>query len=612
MTIDVSKRSIGIRFDESGAAEVTVWAPLAESVELIIGDGRSQNSDSLVLHKQDLGYWTTSTRTLKPGDAYKLRVGDKQPLPDPVSLAQPFGVHGHSVALDLNYEWTDHQWNNIPLASYIIYELHTGTFAPEHNFEGVIRKLDYLVELGITAIEIMPVGQFPGSRNWGYDGVYPFAVQESYGGAAKLQALVDACHARGIAVILDVIYNHLGPEGNYLGEFGPYFTDKYKTPWGQALNFDDAWCDGVRHYFIENALMWFRDFHIDALRMDAVHAIKDFSPDHILKKIRQHVDELSAKTGKPYYLIAEMDLNDPMFINPIDKGGYGADAQWIDEFHHALRVSSGQAREGYYSDFNGVVHLTKSYNDAYVYDGQFSDHRKKIFGVKTHNPGQQFVVFSQNHDHTGNRMMGERTSQLVSAEMCKLLAGAVMVSPYIPMLFMGEEYAETNPFQFFISHTDEELAALVNKGRREEFSSFNWQGEPPDPRKEDTFNNSSLQWQLLDQQPHAAMLRYYKKLIELRKTEPAIRSTDRSRTIATADETSRTIVLEKRAGNQTMICLMNFSDSPKNLEVNLDSYHLLLDSSSPEFGGKSHEDRSDLHKSTVSPESIKIYATTTL
>jgi maltooligosyltrehalose trehalohydrolase len=562
MRVNISKRNIGVNFNDGGEGEIVVWSPLAKSVDVI-----TDKDEIISLDHDTSGYWKAVSEKIKPGTRYKIAVDGYDPLPDPASLSQPCDVHGYSAAVDLTkFRWTDTSWKNIPQQQYIIYELHTGTFSPESNFQGIINKLDYLLDLGINAIEIMPVGQFPGNRNWGYDGVYPFAVHESYGGPEELQRLVNTCHQKGIAVILDVIYNHIGPEGNYLPQFAPYFTEKYKTPWGKALNFDDAYCDGVREYFIENALMWFRDFHIDALRMDAVHAIKDFSPVHLIREINEHVDALEQQTGNTYYLIAELDLNDPVYINPYNKCGFGANAQWIDEFHHALRVASGQEPEGYYSDFNGVGHLAKSYNDAYVYDGQYSAHRKKIFGRKTDNPGEQFVVFSQNHDHTGNRMLGERTSTLVSFEMCKLMAAAVMLSPYLPMLFMGEEWAETNPFLFFISHTDKELAALVNKGRKEEFSSFNWQGDPPDPRLEETFNNSKLQWDLHQKEPHRSMLSYYKNLISFRKTQPALNNTDRKRTRAEADEINKLLKLERWSDEQHLECYMNFSDKQQPLK----------------------------------------------
>jgi maltooligosyltrehalose trehalohydrolase len=604
MSINISNRTAGINFDDTGNATVVLWAPLANEVELFL------NEETISLEKQQYGYWTITTNKIKPGDRYKFSLDKKPPFPDPASLWQPDGVHERSAAFDLKkYQWQDASWKNIPLNDYIIYEVHTGTFSNQHNFKGIIEKLDYLIDLGITAIEIMPVGQFPGKRNWGYDGVYPYAVQHSYGGPESLQQLVDTCHQKGLAIILDVIYNHLGPEGNYLGECGPYFTDKYKTPWGKAMNYDDAWCNGPRDYVIDNALMWFRDFHIDALRMDAVHAIRDLGPVHLIKAMRQKVDELSTAIGKPCYLIAELDLNDPHFINPLEKNGYGADAQWIDEFHHALRVTSGQPREGYYADFNGIADLAKSYRDAYVYDGQFSKHRKKFFGVKTDNPGSQFVVFSQNHDHIGNRMLGERTSQLVSFEMCKLLAAAVLFSPYLPMLFMGEEWAETHPFLFFIDHTDEELAKLVAKGRKEEFSSFNWEGEAPDPRLEETFSRSLLQWNLLDKWHHQTMLQYYKKLIALRKTMASLRSTNRQDTNVEVNVENETLILSRRAGDELAICVMNFSRQQQKVKADLTGKRVVLDSSSTEWGGPSNSSPlAEENEIILQPESIVLLA----
>jgi maltooligosyltrehalose trehalohydrolase len=604
MSINVSNRTIGVNFDDDGKATAVVWAPLAKEVDLVL-------RDSVVpLQKQEYGYWKTSTDKIKPGDRYKFSLDKNKSLPDPASLSQPGGVHEDSAAFDLKkYNWRDSSWKNIPFNDYIIYELHTGTFSDRHNFEGITEKLDYLCDLGITAIEIMPVGQFPGTRNWGYDGVYPFAVQNSYGGPTGLQQLVNACHAKGIAVILDVIYNHLGPEGNYLGEFGPYFTDKYKTPWGKAMNYDDAWCDGVREYVIENVLMWFRDFHIDALRMDAVHAIRDLGPVHLVKAIRQKVNELSVQLQKPCYLIAELDLNDPVFINPLDKHGYGADAQWVDEFHHALRVTSGQPREGYYADFNGIADLAKSYHDAYVYDGQFSEHRKKFFGVKTDNPGNQFVVFSQNHDQIGNRMLGERTSTLLSFEMCKLMAAAVLFAPFVPMIFMGEEWAEPNPFLFFIDHTDKELAKLVAKGRKEEFAAFKWEGEAPDPRLDETFDRSLLQWKLLEKAPHQAMLRYYKKLIGLRKTIPALHSTNRQDTQGKVDSNNKTLILERTFENESIICALNFSDQQQTVDIGTAGMRVILDSSSAEWDGPSATQLLPVkNKITLQPESIVLLA----
>ena len=580
-SLDVSKRTIGINFSSSGEAHIAVWSPESESVEL------NWNGKRLPLQKDDLGYWTATTPDLAPGHRYTFLVNGKE-LPDPVSLHQPDGVHKASEAFDTaRFQWTDGNWKNPDLKSYILYELHTGTFTEEGTLLAIEEKLDYLKDLGVNAIEIMPLAQFPGGRNWGYDGVYPFAVQNSYGGAAALQQLVDACHRKGIAVVLDVIYNHLGPEGNYLPAYGPYLTDKYKTPWGGAINFDDAWCDGVRRYFVENALMWFRDFHIDALRLDAVHAIKDFGPKHILQEIREATDALMQATGRQHYLIVELDLNDNRFINTVANGGFGMDAQWVDEFHHALRIAAGEPRTGYYSDFTGIDHLAKAYNDAYVYDGQFSEHRKKMFGVKTHNEGHQFIVFSQNHDQVGNRMLGERTGTLHTFEMQKLLAAAVLLSPYLPMLFMGEEWSEPNPFLYFVSHTDPELADAVRKGRKEEFAAFHAQGEAPDPVDEKTFLQSKLQWSLTNDPQHRRMLAFYKELIRLRTSQPALRSLDRKALHAEANADKGWLMLHRWTEGQDLVCWMNFSKKEQTVmpPSHMLNWQLLLHSASREWDG---------------------------
>jgi maltooligosyltrehalose trehalohydrolase len=607
--IDIKNRHIGVSFNTNGEAEVLLWAPLVEKVVLKVAG----NNQHIPLIKEEFGYWSATANKLKPGDLYKFVLDDEKELPDPASVAQPEGVHGPSQALDLkSYKWTDNNWNNVPLEDYILYELHTGTFTPEGTFAAIEEKLDYLKNLGINAIEIMPVAQFPGSRNWGYDGVYPFAVQDSYGGAEGLQHLVDACHQKGIAVVLDVVYNHMGPEGNYLGEFGHYFTDKYNTPWGKALNFDDAWCDAVRHYFIENVLMWFRDFHIDALRMDAVHAIKDFSAKHILREIKEEVNRLMEDTGRKHHLIVELDLNDVRFINPLEKEGFGMDAQWIDEFHHALRVAAGGERSGYYSDFDGIGHLAKAYKDAYVYDGIYSPHRLKTFGSKAEtNPGKQFIVFSQNHDQVGNRMLGERTSQLLSFEMQKLLAGAVIASPYLPMLFMGEEWSEPHSFLYFVSHTDPELAEAVRKGRKAEFAAFHAQGEAPDPVAEETFQESKLQWELIDKGPHSTMFRWYKALLALRRQLPALRHLDRKNLQVEHSEEQKTLMLYRWHENQHVVCLMNFSNQPQEFTMppHAQQWQKLIYSAEADWKGQGEVPEKLQAGSTVSlqPESFLIY-----
>ncbi|MBB5394761.1 malto-oligosyltrehalose trehalohydrolase [Mucilaginibacter sp. AK015] len=590
--VDKPELMPGVSFLTDGRAAFWLWAPKAQSAAILLEDGSEFD-----LTKQEKGYWTIITDRLKPQGRYQVRLDGEKLLPDPASKSQPDGVHGPSQAIDLNgFEWQASQWPAVPLKEYIIYELHTGTFSAAGTFDGIETKLEYLKELGVTAIEIMPVAQFPGERNWGYDGAFPYAVQNSYGGAEGLMKLVDACHKHGLAVILDVVYNHIGPEGNYFNEFGPYFTGKYNTPWGDAINFDDAGSDEVRRYFVQNALMWFRDFRIDALRLDAVHAIKDFGPKHILQEIREAADALMAETGRTHYLIIEFDLNDNRFINPVNKNGYGMDAQWIDEFHHALRVTAGEERNGYYSDFEGVKHLAKAYRDAYVYDGIYSPGRQKTFGVKTDNPGVQFVVFSQNHDHVGNRMLGERSSILFSFQMQKLMAAAVMVSPYLPMLFMGEEYGEKNPFLYFVSHTDEQLVEAVRQGRRDEFKSFHSEGETPDPQAVDTFERSKLNWQSQGNTQQQAMLHYYKKLIKLRKGLAALRSLNRDNLSVSFNEEQQTLQLHRWEGNNHVYCFLNFSKHEQPFDMPATDLTVALNS---------HGD--DQARNMLQPESIIIY-----
>jgi maltooligosyltrehalose trehalohydrolase len=598
---NLNQRKLGVNFNGSDEASVMLWAPLAEQAQLVLEDGSTVD-----LHQEELGYWHTTTNRIKPNDTYRFSVNKQNALPDPASLSQPEGVHGPSLAYNLNaFNWRDASWNNIPLSDYIIYELHTGTFSQSGDFDGISAALDHLVTLGVNAIEIMPVAQFPGGRNWGYDGVFPFAVQNTYGGPEKLRELVNACHEKGLAVILDVVYNHFGPEGNYFGEFGPYFTDKYHTPWGQAINFDDAHCDGVRDYFIENVLMWFRDFHIDALRMDAVHAIKDLSATHILKEIKEHVSRYLETSGKNHHLIIECDLNDPRFLDDTDKNGFGMDAQWIDEFHHALRITAGEARTGYYEDFNGIKDLEKSYKDAYVYDGQYSAHRKKLFGSNAEeHTGAEFIVFSQNHDQVGNRMLGERSGTLYSYEMQKLLAGAVLCSPFLPMLFMGEEWGETNPFLYFVSHTDPELNLAVRKGRKAEFAAFHNEGEAPDPDKEETFSRSKIQWNLLEEQPHAALFAYYQEFIALRKRHPALHNGSRKNLKASALEAQNCLILKRWEGTESVQSI--------SLEQESGALRMLINSADSKWNGPDHSATPQTSGTEIflQPESIVIYTTT--
>lgn len=608
--MNVTKRNIGLTFD-GDHGNFRIWAPQADNVQLSI-----QDKNIINLYPKAYGYWETSTTEINENDQYWVILDGKQ-LPDPASIYQPEGVHGPSQAVNLNPRPTEKNWQNIPLRDYIIYELHIGTFSDSGDFKGLTEKLDHLIELGITAIELMPVAAFAGERNWGYDGVFPFAVQTSYGGPKALQQLIALCHSKSLAVVLDVVYNHFGPEGNYLQEFGPYFTDKYKTPWGKAVNFDDRGSHGVREYIIENAMMWFRDFHVDALRLDAVHAIKDNSAVHILQEIRKHTDLLSKETGSMYYLIAECDLNDPRYISDVEQNGLGMDGQWVDEFHHALRVAAGEPKIGYYSDFDGISHLGKSYQDAYVYTGMYSEERDNFFGKSTRgHDGSKFIVFSQNHDQVGNRMLGERSSTLVSFEMQKLLAAAVMTAPFVPILFMGEEWAEPNPFLYFVDHSEPDLIEAVRKGRREEFAASHIGGQAPDPKAEDTFTRSKLNWELLQQPQHAIMFAYYQHLIALRKAYRMLQTANLDTVKAHVFKAQNSLIIERKCtdSDKGILCLLNFSPSVQQLSIpaylNIDKK--LLDSAEERWLGPSMLVNTttdfSLHL-TIQPESFIVYTT---
>ncbi len=577
-------RNIGLRFIGPETAVFTVWAPLAGEV------GIETNGKIHLLEKKAHGFWAVDNIGILPGQEYSVMLDGKQ-YADPLSLWQPKGVQGKSMAFDVNkYAWHDAGWHGIPPEEMIIYEMHAGTFTPEGTLDAAESKIGYLKELGINTIEIMPLSAFPGDRNWGYDGVFPFAVQHSYGGPAGLLRFVDACHQNDLAVMLDVVYNHLGPEGNVFPAFGPVFTDKYKTPWGQAINFDDAWCDGVRMMCVENVLMWLRDFHIDGLRLDAVHAIKDFGAKHILQEIHEHVSVLNTQSPFRHVIIIESDLNDTRFISPTDKGGYGMDATWCDEFHHAVHALITKEQRGYYSDFGDIALLEKSFNNAYVYDGLWSDHRKKIFGNTTGSlPGNKFVVFAQNHDQVGNRMLGERLSLLTDFETLKLVAGIVIFSPFIPLLFMGEEYAETNPFLYFTSHSGEELINQVRTGRRKEFEAFMDESEMPDPQDLSTFQRSKLNWDNhTDKQQY--MLSFYKALIHLRKVHPLWNSTGRQNFSARVMEQGNVMMLIRRKDMQVLAAVLNFGDRPYLLPDELaGNSKILLNSADQQWGGPGKE-----------------------
>ncbi len=598
-------------FTDNNTCEFNLWAPKAKDIQLVLED----RGNELSLNKEEGGYWSIRSDEVEPGDLYKYKIDGGENFPDPASLSQPRGVHGPSELLKLeDFKWTDQHFKNIPLEDMIQYELHTGTFSEKANFQEILSKLDYMKELGINTIELLPVSQFSGERNWGYDGVYPFAVHDSYGGAKELMELVNACHNNGIAVILDVVYNHFGPEGNYATQFGHYFTERYSTPWGKSINFDGPYSDGVRNFVIQNALMWCRNFHIDGLRLDAVHAIYDFSALHIMQELAENIEELNKELNKKHYLIAESNLNNVRYISPIPKGGYGLDAQWSDDFHHSVHTLATNENQGYYVDFGKAEHLSKSIKKAFVYDGKYSEFRKKTYGNSTEdNPGKQFVIFNQNHDQVGNRKYGERLISIAGFEMAKLIAGTMFLAPNIPMLFMGEEYGEKNPFCYFVSHEDSYLNELVRKGRSEEFKDFNDDdSEAPDPSSPETFEKSRLSWQISEDDHKKAMFSLYKELISLRKDHPVLKVPDKDK--LEISEKEKLFVLKRWQDESYLLCLMNFSEKNQSIQVPDGiggELNRVLDSANQRFmgpGGKSPEKLKSGDEITISPKSFIIFS----
>jgi maltooligosyltrehalose trehalohydrolase len=445
-----------------------------------------------------------------------------------------------------------------------------GTFTAQATFDAIVPHLDELKDLGITAIELMPVAQFPGERNWGYDGVYPFAVQNSYGGPEGLKRLVNACHQRGLAVTLDVVYNHLGPEGNYLTSFGPYFTDRYQTPWGAAINFDGPDSDEVRRFFIENALYWVTEFRLDALRLDAVHGIFDFSALHFLQELASAVHEQAERLNRRIYVIAESDLNDVRLVRPPELGGYGLDAQWNDDFHHALHTLLTGERTGYYEDFGRLQDLAKAFAEGFVYTGAYSPARRRRHGNSSKDlSARQFVVCAQNHDQVGNRLKGDRLSALVSFEGLKLAAAVVLLSPFIPLLFMGEEYGETAPFPYFVSHSDADLIEMVRRGRREEFPCLQGSAEPPDPQEEATRQSASLDHSLRHQGKHRILYELYKELIKLRNETRAGVGLSKERLEVLCLERERTLVVRRWGREEQVAAIFHFGDTTVSVNVPL-------------------------------------------
>jgi maltooligosyltrehalose trehalohydrolase len=569
-----------------GACRFVVWAPQAKVLSVRVLAQPGGLPDRVVaMKKSKSGYFETEIDSVPAGSRYFYRLENGSDRPDPASRFQPQGVHGPSEVVNFrDFQWTDASWRGLPLPDSVFYELHVGTYTREGTFEALIPHLRDLKELGITTIELMPVAQFPGARNWGYDGVQPFAPQNSYGGPRGLQKFVDAAHAHGLAVALDVIYNHLGPEGNYFSEYGPYFTEKYKTPWGQAINFDDADSEAVRSFFIQNALHWFTNYHIDVLRLDAVHGIFDFGARHFLADLQTAVAALESTVQRKIHLVAESDLNDSRLLRTPDQGGYGLPSQWSDDFHHSLHSLLTGERAGYYSDFGDLHHLALTMRNGWFYAGQHSNFRRRRHG---NSPAalarSSFVVCIQNHDQIGNRARGDRLSNLLDFEGLKLAAGVTMLAPFVPLLFMGEEYAEKAPFQYFTSHSDEDLIAAVRKGRKEEFSSFAWEGEIPDPQDEKTFLNSKLNHELKNQEPHRTLRVFYRELLGIRR-EYRLAGEDKLEIV----ESGSAIMMLAGSGAKMLAAIFEFGKNEpavSHLKLPAGDWDLRLNSAAREWTG---------------------------
>jgi maltooligosyltrehalose trehalohydrolase len=536
----------------------------------------TQDGMHIEMSKGKGGYFHATVHGVGAGDLYFYRPDDKADKPDPASHYQPQGVDGPSEVIDHSqYHWQDMRWRGTRLEELVFYEMHIGTFTEFGTCSAIIPFLDDLVSTGINAIELMSVAQFTGARNWGYDGTFLYAVQNTYGGPDALKQLVDACHQRGIAVFLDVVYNHVGFEGNCLPFFGPYFSDKYQTPWGKAFNFDGPWSDGVKDFIVGNVLHWANNYHIDGLRLDAVHEIFDRNAIRIWDILQSTIRQWQQHSGRPFYLIAESDLNSPRVVVPAESGGLGFDTQWMDDFHHALYVLLDKEGSKHYKDFGRLEQFAKAFTEGFVHSGEYVQFRHRRHGASSAGlTGRQFVVFNQNHDLPGNRPNGERLSVQVDHHRLKLAAAAVLLSPYLPLLFMGEEYGEDNPFYFFSDHQDQGLREALREGRKKEFATFEWGEDPPDPQLEELFIRSKLQWSKREKEPYCQLLSWHRQLIALRKSHPLLR--DLSRNNLRADLAGRTVLAVHRHSpdnSRQLVVVYNFSDERSKYRLFYDSAH---------------------------------------
>lgn len=561
-----SELRLGANLMSDGSCSFLVWCLNHQAVTLEISSPKPAKIEMKPLERS---YFHCLVPGVAPGALYSLVLQNGVKRPDPASKSQPQGVHGPSQVCTDSFLWTDSSWRGLHLDETVFYELHVGTFTPEGTFDAIIPRLPALKALGITTIELMPVAQFPGERNWGYDGAFPFAVQNSYGGMEGLKRLVNACHELGIAVALDVVYNHLGPEGNYLNDFGPYFTQAYKTPWGQAINFDGAYSDEVRRFFTENAIRWLKDFHIDALRLDAIHAIMDLSPKRFLEELGERADELSLEFGRKIHVIAENDRNDSRVVFPRGSGGYGFASQWNDDFHHSVHALLTGEKQGYYGDFGDIRDLAEALRHGFAYNGKYSHFRGRRQGSPLEAPDpKNFVAFIQNHDQVGNRAQGERLAQLVCFESLKLAAGSMLLSPFVPLLFMGEEYGETAPFQYFVSHGDEDLIRSVRHGRRAEFQQFNRRVDVPDPQSPETFLRSKIHWESREHGRSQKIMFFYTELLKVRKISPSLFLASKAECNISVTEPG-SLIVERWHGRDRTVAFFNFECDASSMKCSL-------------------------------------------
>jgi maltooligosyltrehalose trehalohydrolase len=578
---------VGAVVQQDGGVSFRVWAPASRQVEVLLEGGEVE------LQREGDGWFRGEAPGMGAGTRYRLRLDGGDAYPDPWSRHQPDGVHGASAAVDLaGFQWSDAGWGGVPDSDLVIYEVHVGTATEAGTFDALAERLPWLVALGVNAIEIMPVSQFPGSRNWGYDGVYLFAPAESYGGPAGLQRLVDAAHGHGLAVILDVVYNHFGPEGNYLPAVtgGRIFTEKHDTPWGAAVNYDDEGSAAVRHTVLENVRQWIRDYHIDGLRLDATHAIMDESATHILQQIGEAARQ--AAGGRRVVVIAEDERNERRVLLPVEEGGYGLDGVWADDAHHVTRRLIAGDRDGYYAAYEGTAaELAETLRKGWLYEGAFYPPTEEHRGTSSVGlDPRQFVHCIQNHDQVGNRAMGERVNHQIGLDLYRATSALLLLSPYTPLLWMGQEWAATSPFLYFTDHP-EELGRLVTEGRRDEFRRFEKFSDPqireriPDPQSEETFRRSRLDWQEAESQPHAGVLALYRELLSLRRAHPAMRQ--RERDAWQVESPAGHAVVLRRGTGPTLLLAVNFRGA---LDLDLaqwgeGEWRVLLSSAEPRFGG---------------------------